>query len=75
MGDYEIAEGKVIELEFLEKPIKEPRTSTKDRKPKVDQKILISFSIKKEEVDGGKTKVKAAKQDMIGEEQDGDEDN
>jgi hypothetical protein len=36
---------------------------------------LISFSIKKEEVDGGKTKVKAAKQDMIGEEQDGDEDN
>lgn len=46
MGDYEISEGKIIELEFLEKPIKEPRASVKDRKPKVDQKILISFSIR-----------------------------
>jgi hypothetical protein len=36
----------VIQLEILEKPIKEPRAINKDRKPKVDQKVLISFSIK-----------------------------
>ena len=55
IAEYDIKEGAIFQLEFMEKPIKEPRmtgsgsTSHKERKPKSDKdKLFVIIKLKDE---------------------------